>query len=126
MKLKTILGTFIIGISIFVTTNAEAPVTDLPDPSATEMVAFYFGKDAERMMEIFTCESGMKQFDSKGNVIMSHTRDFGIAQINEKVWDKKAKELGLDYKGSMIDNLQMAKYILDRTSPQAWVCNRIV
>lgn len=111
---------------LFVTANAEAPTAELPDPSATQMVAFYFGKDAKRMEQIFTCESGMKQFDSKGKVIMSPTRDFGIAQINEKVWDKKAKQLGLDYKGSMIDNLQMAKYIYTQSGKGAWVCNRII
>ena len=126
MKLKIILGTFIIGLSIFVTTNAEAPITVLPEPTATELVAFYFGKDAKRMEQIFKCESGLRQFDTKGNVIMSYTRDFGLTQINEKTWDKKAKEMGLDYKGSMIDNIKMAKHIYDVSGKNAWVCNRKV
>ena len=127
MRFIFLIISIIVGILLFVTTSeAEAPTAVLPELNASEMVLIYFGNDAQRMKQIFTCESGMKQFDSKGNVIMSPTRDFGIAQINEKTWDRKAKELGLDYKGSMVDNLKMAKYIYTQSGHRAWVCNRII
>jgi hypothetical protein len=127
MILNKILGIFIVGIMLSTNPlNAESPTADLPETTATQLVAFYFGDDAKRMEQIFTCESGLRQFDSEGNVIVSPTRDFGIAQINEKVWDSKAKEMGLDYKGSMFDNLKMAKHIYDVSGKRAWVCNRKV
>lgn len=127
MRFIFLIISIIVGVLLFVTTSkAEAPTTVLPELDASEMIAIYFGKDAERMKQIFTCESGLRQFDSKGNVIMSHTRDFGIAQINEKTWDKKAKELDLDYKGSMVDNLKMAKYVYTQSGHRAWVCNNLI
>lgn len=50
------------------------------------------------------CESGGRQFDSKGNLITSYTQDHGFMQINEKAHGKTAKELGFDIysdKGNM-------------------------
>lgn len=127
MKFKIFLVILIIGFLFFIKTlQAESPTAELPEPTAKEMVAFYFGDDAKRMEQIFTCESGLRQFDSEGVVITSPTRDFGIAQINEKVWDKTAKQMGLDYKGSMYDNLKMAKHIYDVSGKNAWVCHRKV
>lgn len=127
MNLNTILGTFIVGIMLSVNPlQAESPTTELPEPTSTQLVDFYFKEDAPRMKEIFTCESGLRQFDDNGNVIMSPTRDFGLAQINEKTWDTKAKEMGLDYKGSIEDNVKLAKYIHDVSGHKAWVCNQLI
>jgi hypothetical protein len=124
-----LLISFIVAFLLLLTLkveSAEAPTGEIPQPTATQLVSFYFGKDAERMEQIFKCESGMKQFKEDGTVVMSPTRDFGIAQINEKAHDATAKRLGLDYKGSMIDNLKLAKYISEKQGINAWVCNRII
>lgn len=127
MKFKIFLVILIVGFLFFIKTiESESPTTELPEPTAKEMVAFYFGSDADRMIDIFTCESGLRQFDSNGVVITSPTRDFGIAQINEKVWDKTANEMGLDYKGSIYDNLKLAKHIYEIQGKNAWVCNKKV
>jgi hypothetical protein len=123
MRYKIFLVILIVSFLFFIKTiQAESPTAELQEPTATQMVAFYFGDDAKRMEQIFKCESGLRQFDTNGNVIMSHTRDFGVAQINEKTWDSTAKEMGLDYKNSMIDNLKMARHIYDVQGKKAWVC----
>jgi len=129
MRFIFLIISIILAILLLLTTqveSAEAPIGEIPEPTATQMVAFYFGDDAKRMEQIFICESGLRQFKDDGTVVISPTRDFGLTQINEKTWDKKAKELGLDYKGSMIQNLQMARYIYDVQGKNAWVCHRKV
>ena len=78
------------------------------------------------MVAVLNCESGLRQFDSKGQTIVSHTRDFGIAQINEKTWDQVAVDKGLDYKNSLEDNIAMAKHILEVQGRNAWVCYRLI
>lgn len=78
------------------------------------------------MMKIFECESGLRQFKADGTVVMSPTRDFGYTQINEKANGAKALQLGLDYKGSVTDNIKMAKYIYDTQGKFAWTCNRMI
>ena len=42
------------------------------------------------------CESGGRQFDKKGNLITSYTKDHGFMQINEKAHAQTAKKLGFD------------------------------
>jgi hypothetical protein len=98
-----------------------------PQPQSVEQkIEIAFGDKAERMKQIAKCESGMRQFDSAGNTITSHTNDSGLFQINNRAWDKKALELGLDYKNSEDDNIEMAKYILEHQGINAWVCNRMI
>jgi hypothetical protein len=75
-----------------------------------------------RMVAIFRCESGLKQFNDDGTPIRSHTNDWGIAQINEKTWDSTAQSLGLDYKYSLEDNLKMAQHVYRVQGITAWVC----
>ncbi len=79
-------------------------------------------KDEPIMAQIAYCESGYRQFDENGAPLKSRTNDYGIFQINSKIWDKKAKEIGLDYKGSPIDNIKMARYIYEHQGKKAWVC----
>ena len=68
------------------------------------------------MLAIANCESGFKQ------EAVSHTRDFGVMQINEKTWDATAREMGLDYKNNEDDNLKMARHIYEVQGREAWVC----
>ncbi len=79
-----------------------------------------------KMKKIAYCESGFKQFKSNGELLESRTGDFGVLQVNEKTWDKKAKELGLDYKNSAKDNIKMAKYIYDQSGISAWTCAKLI
>lgn len=99
----------------------------MPDAfSTSSMITELWGKDGPRMMEIAKCESHMNQFRLDGSTVRSYTDDWGFFQINARSWDKDAKDLGLDYKGSVIDNIKMAKYVWDRQGFNAWVCNRMI
>lgn len=89
--------------------------------SAVRLIEETFPNDP-RMVAVLKCESNHRQFDSNGSPLRSPTNDWGIAQINEKVWDAKAKEMGLDYKHSMEDNLKMARYVYDVQGIRAWMC----
>lgn len=50
--------------------------------------------------------------------------DYGLLQVNDKAWDAKAQELGLDYQHSTIDNIKMAIYIYQHQGKGAWVSMR--
>lgn len=83
--------------------------------------------DDPDMVAIAECESNFRQFNNDGTPLRGKiTPDWGIFQINEPTWDKKAQELGLNYKNSAEDNLQMAKYILEVQGKEAWVCYKKV
>lgn len=98
-----------------------------PQPKTVEeKIEIAFGENADVMKRIAKCESGMRQFDSEGNTITSHTNDSGLFQINNATWKKKAEELGLDYINSEDDNIKMAQYILEQQGVGAWVCNRLI
>ena len=78
------------------------------------------------MLKIAKCESGLQQFNKKGETLISPTNDAGLFQINIKTWDNKAKELGLDYRNSVKDNTLMAKHVLDKQGLNAWTCYKKV
>lgn len=99
-----------------VATNSPLPA------SISSQIRAYKGWDADLMTAIFTCESGLKQFKADGSPVQSHTNDWGIAQINELVWDETAKQLGLDYKNSVEDNIKMAIVVHRLQGNSAWVC----
>lgn len=93
-----------------------------PIQSSESLVIEYLG---EHMLPTLQCESGLKQFNPDGTIITSRTNDVGIAQVNLKVWGKKAEELGYDLT-TTIGNLKMAKYVYTVQGPEAWVCYRIL
>lgn len=111
----------------------------LPDPVTTpesdykpsqgllELLMEHFPREiVPHMYAISKCESNHRQFDKNGEPIKSHTNDFGLFQINEKTWDKIAKEFGLDYKYSLEDNVKMARHVYEKQSFGAWVCYGII
>jgi hypothetical protein len=124
--------------TLFLIAQAEAPIVLTPLPEReTPIVANYlvapqitpleavlsqYEWDIPTMTAVFHCESGLQQFRADGTPVMSHTRDFGVAQINEKVWDSTAIRLGLDYKYSLEDNIKMAWHVYKVQNLQAWVC----
>lgn len=87
-----------------------------------EKIAYYFPEETEIMINVFKCESGLRQFDDHGKTIISPTNDSGIAQINIATWDKQAKKMDLNYMDSVNDNLKMARHIYDVQGKSAWVC----
>lgn len=76
-----------------------------------------------KFYQIALCESSLRQWDKGGKVLESTTSDYGILQINE-VHADEAKQLGLDFKGSMLDNVKMAKVVYDKQGFGAWTCAR--
>jgi hypothetical protein len=80
--------------------------------------------EVPELYEAIRCESGFRQFDSKGNVLRSHTNDVGTFQINEKVWLEESKRLGHDIY-QLRGNFEMAKHILKVQGKTAWVCFQI-
>jgi len=70
------------------------------------------------MVEVARAESGIRQFDANGNVIMSPTKDAGLFQINWVNWDT-AKRLGYDIY-TVEGNIAMAKYLLRSQGLNAW------
>ena len=80
----------------------------------------YFPGD-DKIKKIVKCESNFIH-EKNGEVLKSHTNDYGIMQINQ-LWLPEAKELGLDI-FKLEDNIKMGKHILDKQGYDAWFCNR--
>ena len=78
---------------------------------------------ASVMERIAKCESGNDQFDSTGQVQLNantnKTVDIGVFQINNKVWGKKATELGYNLMVEQ-DNRAMAQYIYESRGTEPW------
>ena len=77
------------------------------------------------LYETIRCESRFRQFDDKGNVLQSHTKDMGVGQIHVPIWGEEAKRLGYDIY-SFRGNMEMTKYILKVQGKKAWVCYRLL
>lgn len=92
--------------------------------STSTLINTLWGEKAPIMHKILQCESGMRQYDSKGNPLMSKTDDVGIAQIHigkYANWAKKSIELGYDLTKTE-DNIVMAYYIWNKQGFKAWSC----
>ena len=84
-----------------------------------------------KLRKIAWCESGQgsglpyRQFEADGSPFKSRlgTPDWGATQISDWAWADKAKALGLDYKHSLLDNLEMAVYIIHDQGYEAWAAS---
>lgn len=80
--------------------EGEAPIQminerSLSDSEFIEWKSLQNGLDPKMMLAIAKCESGIRQYNKNGQVIVSSTKDYGLFQI----WHgnhAKAKELGFD------------------------------
>lgn len=76
------------------------------------------------MVAVARAESGMKQFDKNGNVIVNkETNDVGIFQISVKYHGKTAEKLGMDIY-TLEGNIAYTKYLLKTQGLNAWVHSR--
>ena len=66
---------------------------------------------------------GCKQWYKDGSLVVGivDPDDKGAMQINKRYWGEEAKRLGLDYENSVVDNVKMARYIMDTQGITAWV-----
>lgn len=67
---------------------------------------------------IAECESGLRQYNSHGDVIVSRTSDVGVLQINQVHWDN-AERLGYDIY-TVDGNIAYAKYLKERNGTRDW------
>jgi hypothetical protein len=85
-----------------------------------------FPEDPQTAVKIAKCESGLiVDIQSKHILSYGQEKSWGIFQLHEPVWDRKAKQLGYgDYKTSPRDNIDMARYIYEQSGKKwtAWSC----
>lgn len=76
---------------------------------------------------IFKCESNGKHTSPNGQVILNANNngsvDIGIAQINERLWGKKATELGYNL-FIEADNRAFAQYLYENYGTEPWVWSK--
>ena len=73
------------------------------------------------LLAIAGCESGLKQFDGRGDVIRGreNKNDVGILQINEYYHAENAKDLGFDLY-TLDGNLGYAKWLYGKYGTSPW------
>lgn len=76
---------------------------------------------------IAKCESKGSHLGLNGQVVMNGNTngsvDIGLFQINEKVWGKKATEMGLDLTKEA-DNKKFAQYLYENFGTEPWNSSR--
>jgi hypothetical protein len=92
-----------------------------PNAGVEELTRLVLADYPPLVEAIGDCESHFRQYEKNGTLLKSPTGDVGVAQINEKVWGKKAKELGLDIY-TTLGNLFMARHVAEVQGLDAWVC----
>ena len=97
--------------------TATIPQNEITD----EIRAVFWGvKDIDTILAVFKCESG---FNPKA---ISHTKDYGVAQINMKAHYNQIAGETLDEKiANLLDykyNIQFAKQLYDKNGLAPWVC----
>lgn len=72
----------------------------------------------EEFLAIAKCESGIRQFNNDGSVLISKTSDVGIMQINQVHWER-AEELGIDIY-TVDGNIEYAKLLKEQNGTDDW------
>ena len=75
------------------------------------------------LLRVLMCESGVRHFDKRGNVLKSHTNDIGIMQINVRAHVTRAKQLGYNL-WDMSDNIRFGLLLYREQGLRPWVCAR--
>ena len=75
------------------------------------------------LARVLVCESGLKHYDSKGNVLRSFTNDIGIMQINLKAHLEEAQKLGYNL-WNKEDNIAYGLRLYRQFGLKPWVCSR--
>ena len=102
------------------TAEAEAPEFEVVRiPTLEEVIREELGEDFVRIAK---CESGMRQFNEDGSVLISQTSDKGIFQINKVHWEQ-AKKLGYNI-DTVKGNIGYAKYLKDKNGTSDWYMSR--
>lgn len=125
MKYKIVLWVLFIGLTCFVIgskINNKVVYKEVEKEIVREVDV------ASPILErIAKCESGGSHYDANGQVLMvantNKSVDVGKYQINNKVWGKKATELGFNLVVEE-DNHSMAKWIFYNRGTEDWKYSR--
>ena len=73
------------------------------------------------LTRICKAESGLRQFNAKGDVLRGKVEpsDIGYCQINETIWNDKARKMGIDIYTEQ-GNKDMALYIFNNYGTDPW------
>lgn len=72
----------------------------------------------EEFVAIGYCESSLRQFNENGEVLISHSSDKGVLQINQIHWET-AEKMGIDL-DTVDGNIAYAKYLKERNGKNDW------
>lgn len=115
--LAGIVGTFYAGSFFLPTTVAKEVIKEVPAPREIPAVLVRIGK----------CESVTGHRDVTGQVAVVGNKngsvDIGKYQINERLWGKKATELGLNLFDEK-DNETMALWLYENRGTEDWVWSK--
>ena len=91
-----------------------------------EVKARIKGVDPEILKKIAFCESNMRQYNTKGQVLrgLENNLDVGVFQINEGYYLKQSKDQGLDIHKTE-DNINWAIYLFERDGERHWNASRV-
>lgn len=86
-----------------------------------DIVSEYFS-DAPVMIQVASCESGFKQFNTDGSVLRGRVNgaDVGVMQINEMYHAQTAVKLGINLH-TLEGNLAYARYLYETQGTKPWV-----
>lgn len=99
--------------------TAEATTTPVLVETLEQRITRELGPE---FVKIAQCESGMRQFNADGSVLISRTSDVGIFQINQVHW-QEAKNRGIDIY-TVEGNIAFAKILKGRGGTQPWFMSK--
>jgi hypothetical protein len=79
------------------------------------------------LTKICNAESGGKQFNKDGSVLRGRVNpsDIGFCQLNEPIWNDKARKMGLDIYTEQ-GNKDMALYIFSNYGTDPWNSSKVM
>lgn len=94
----------------------DSPIVELIKQESTKN-----GVDADLALDIATCESSLRQFETDGSVVRgkANPKDVGLFQINEEYHLKKSQELGFDIYTAK-GNIDYAMYLMKTQGSKPW------
>jgi len=97
----------------------ETPAASLPTLAESEAAVRELFADDPIMIEVAKCESGFRQFNDDGTVLIGHGLYAGVFQIDPKIHADFAKSLGMDIY-TLEGNLAYAKYLKSGSGASPW------
>lgn len=113
---------------LVVETKQEAEVEKMvveEIPLNVEAYVRNYFQDVPVMVRIAKCESGFRQWDKHGNVLLGFVdqRDTGVMQINKFYHLDTSIKLGLDI-NTLEGNLAYARFLYEKQGVQPWSASR--